>query len=87
MKTIYKGHEIAVTRERSMGGWTQLYYGVFRVSDGYECTSGFCDTSDSTRTFTRILKDRVDAELACTDPWNEQYNRQPIGYMQQRGAA
>lgn len=87
MKTIYKGHEITVTRERSMGGWTQLYYGVFRVSDGYECTSGFCDTSDSTRTFTRILKDRVDAELACADPWNEQYSEQPIGYMQQRGAA
>lgn len=71
MKTSYKGHEITVTRERSMGGWTQIYYGVFRESDGYECTSGFCDTSDSTRTFTRILKDRVDAELADDDPWAE----------------
>lgn len=71
MKTTYKGHEITVTRERSMGGWTQIYYGVFRASDGYECTSGFCDTSDSTRTFTRILKDRVDAELDDADPWGE----------------
>jgi hypothetical protein len=87
MRTIYKGHEIDVRRERSMGGWTQLYYGVFRVADGYECTSGFCDTSDSTLTFTRILKDRVDAELASADPWDEQFKTRRWGYMQQRGAA
>lgn len=87
MITIYKGHEITVTRERSMGGWSQLYWGIFRVSDGYECASSFCDTSDSTCTFTRILKDRIDSELASADPWDEQYKNQPIGYMQQRGAA
>lgn len=71
MKCVYKGHEITVTRERSMAGYSMLYYGVFRQSDGYECTSGFSDSSETVKEFMEIMKERVDAELAEDDPWGE----------------
>ena len=71
MKTIYKGHEITVTREKSMAGYSMLYYSVFRVFDGYECTSGFSDSSETIKEFTGIMKERIDAELAEDDPWCE----------------
>jgi hypothetical protein len=71
MKTAYKGHEITVTREKCMGGWSQLFYGVFRISDGHECASGFSSGSETPREFTTILKERIDAELADADPWGE----------------
>lgn len=45
MKTIYKGHEIEVTRDRSMAGYSMLFYNVFRQSDGYETI----DTGDHVR--------------------------------------
>lgn len=78
MKTEYRGHEIEVKRERCMGGWTMLYYSIFRISDGYECTSGCTEDTSPVRTYVGYMKERVDAELAEDDPW---------GYMQQRGAA
>lgn len=71
MKTIYKGHEITVTREKSMAGYDMLFYGVFRVSDGYECDSGYSDSNETVKEFTAMLKERVDAELAEDAPWCE----------------
>jgi hypothetical protein len=71
MKLIYKGHEITVTRERSMAGYSMLYYSVFRESDGYECDSGFSDSDDTVKDFVDMMKERVDAELAEDDPWGE----------------
>lgn len=71
MTTIHKGHEITVTREKSMAGYDMLFYAVFRVSDGYECTSGFSDSSETIKEFTGIMKERIDAELAEDDPWGE----------------
>lgn len=71
MKVIYKGHEIIVTRERSMAGYTLLYYSVFRQSDGYECTSGYEDSNEKVKDMVGIMKERVDAELAEDDPWGE----------------
>ena len=85
MKTVYKGHEIDVRRERCMGGWSQLYYSIFRLSDGHECTSGFTTDTSPVRTYVGYMRDRVDAELAGADPWGER--EYPAGYMQQRGAA
>jgi hypothetical protein len=71
MKTTYKGHEIDVRREQSMGGDDLLYYSIFRVSDGYECTSGFTTDSSTPAEYTGYMKERIDAELAEADPWGE----------------
>jgi hypothetical protein len=71
VKTQYRGHEIDVTRGLCMGGWSMIFYWIFRVSDGYECTSGFSDTTDTVSEFTMHMKERVDAELAEADPWCE----------------
>lgn len=71
MRLIYRGHEITVTRERCLGGWDMLYTAIFRVSDGYECTS-FCeDSGEKVRDQVRYMKQRIDAELAEDDPWME----------------
>ena len=87
MKTFYRGHEIEVKRQRSMGGWPMLYYSIFRASDGYECTSGCTEDSTPVREYLKYMKERVDNELAEADPWGEQADKYPPGYMQQRGAA
>lgn len=71
MKTIHREHEITVTREQALGGWTQIYYSIFRASDGYECASGFCDCSETVHEFTEHLKARIDSELAESNPWGE----------------
>jgi hypothetical protein len=71
VKSIYRGHEIIVEREKSRGGWSQLTYSVFRISDGYECTSGFEDSEERVLDKIRQLQRRVDTELAETDPWGE----------------
>jgi hypothetical protein len=71
MKVFYKGYEITVTKEKCLGGWVQTDYSVFRTVDGFECTSGFEDTSDSVRETIQYLKERIDAELKTDDPWGE----------------
>lgn len=71
MKGVHRGHDIQVTRERSMGGDTLIYYSIFRHSDGYECTSGFSYDDSPVRTFFGYMKERVDAELKTDDPWGE----------------
>lgn len=71
MKAIYRGHEINVNRERSMGGDDLLYYSIFRLSDGYECTSSFTYDDSPVATYMKYMKERVDAELAEDDPWME----------------
>ena len=71
MQTIYRGHEINLSRERCMGGWDMLYYSIYRQSDGYECASGFTEDESPLRTYMKYMKERVDAELADADPWGE----------------
>ena len=71
MKVEYKGHEIDVWRERCLGGWPLLYYSIFRMSDGYECTSGFTEDTSPVRTYVGYMKKRIDAEIAEADPWGE----------------
>lgn len=71
MKTIYRGHEIEAKREKCLAGYKLLYFSVFRVEDGYECTSGYTTGDDTVKDFTDHLKKRVDAELASSNPWGE----------------
>lgn len=63
MKVNYRGCDIEVTRERSMGGDMLLYYSIFRTKDGYEVTSGFWYGSDKIRDYIRYMKERVDEEI------------------------
>lgn len=72
MKTVYRGHELEAKRERCLGGWDLLYYSIFRVSDGYECDSGFTSDESPVRTYIGYMKERVDAELAEDNPWSDQ---------------
>ena len=67
MKATYRGHIISVTREKCMGGWSQIYYSVFR--DGRECTTGFTSDASPVREFIGHMKDRVDEELKLEKPW------------------
>jgi hypothetical protein len=64
MKTIYRGHEIDVKRERCLAGYALLYYSVFRVGDWYEVTSGYEDSAETVRDMVGHMKARVDAEIA-----------------------
>lgn len=71
MKVNYKGYEIDVRREKCLGGWSMLYYSIFRESDGYECASSFSDCTDTVQDYIGYMKERIDAELLDEDPWGE----------------
>ena len=68
---VYRKHEIAAWREESLGGFDLLYYSIFRVSDGYECTSGFTYDESTPEVFAKLLEGRIDEELKDADPWGE----------------
>lgn len=71
MKTVYRGHEIDAHREKCLAGYRLLYFSVFRASDGYECLSSFSTGDDKPADMIEYLKQRVDAELASPNPWDE----------------
>lgn len=59
MKVTYRGCEIEAKRDTALGGWTEIYWSVFRVRDQYELMSGFGDY-DTVRGAIRGLKECVD---------------------------
>lgn len=71
MKVNYKGHEISVSREKSMAGYSMLYFSIFRLSDGYECLTSFEDSAETVKDKVNQLKERIDNELKEEDPWGE----------------
>lgn len=71
MKTSYRGFTIDAHREKCMGGWSLLYYSIYRESDGYECVCNFEDSAERARDKVVQLKRRVDAELMEKHPWDE----------------
>jgi len=71
MQVVYKAHEINVTKEKCLAGYTMLYWSIFRISDGFECDSGCMDSDDTVRTIVKVFKGRIDAELKEEDPWME----------------
>ena len=78
MRVSYRGHEINVERGVSLGGDSNIYYSIFRDSDGYECTSGFTSDTSTVKEFIGYMKERVDGELASDDPWDEMFkDKQP----------
>lgn len=64
MTRIYRGHEIDCHRARAMGGWDNLYYSVFRLSDMYEVSSGFTTGSDRIVDYVKYMKEHVDEYIA-----------------------
>ena len=58
MKTIYRGCEIEVTREKCLGGWSMIYFSVF--DNRFEVTSGFSESNDTVLEFIKDMKDLVD---------------------------
>lgn len=71
MKTQYKGYEIDVSREPSLGGCSMIYYTITRMSDGYECLCSFEDSSETVRDKIKHLKERINNEHEERDPWGE----------------
>lgn len=58
--TTYKGFEIDVSREPSLGGDELLYYSIFRESDGWEMESNFTSGSENPFILVEALKGHVD---------------------------
>lgn len=71
MKVKYKGYEIDVSRESSLGGCSMIYYTVTRMSDGYECLCSFEDSSETVRDKIKQLKERINNEHSGDDIWGE----------------
>lgn len=71
MKRNYRGHEITVFRDQSLGGDVYLYYTIIRLSDGYICVDNFTSGAETVREFMGHMKERVDNELQEDDPWGE----------------
>ena len=71
MKVVYRGYEIDVRRERSVGGEKLLYFTIIRLSDGYICEASYSTGSDSVRQMVKCMKELIDAELLEHDPWME----------------
>jgi len=72
VKVVYRGHEIEVKRERCLGGWSELYTSVFRLSDGLECVCACEDSAEKVVDQVRYMKERIDEELASNNPWDEE---------------
>ncbi len=45
MKLTHRGYDIVATRERALGGWTEVYWHACRKRDGYMLFDGFGDFS------------------------------------------
>ena len=72
MKVKYRGYEIEVKRERCLGGWSELYTTIYRLSDGLECVCYCEDSAEKVVDQVRYMKKRIDDELASDNPWCEQ---------------
>lgn len=71
MKAHYRGYTISAKRERALGGWDNLYYSIYRDSDGREMVCNFTTGEDTVRDYILYMKERIDAEHATPDPWDE----------------
>lgn len=58
MKTIYKGCEIEVTRDKCLDGCDRLFFSVF--DNGFEVAFGFSESGGTVREFIEALKEVVD---------------------------
>lgn len=71
IKREYKGHIIEVNRARYLGGWDMLYYDIYHIKDGYECTSGYTEDTSTEQEYVGYMEKRIDAELQEPNSWGE----------------
>lgn len=79
MRVEYRGYDIEVKREKSLGGNVLLYFSIYRKSDGYECLCDFEDSDETVRDKVKQLKERIDNEHLEINPWNEDDDDFPYG--------
>lgn len=60
MRVDYRGFEIEANREKSMGGWSNIYYTVMRKEDGWFLEDSFYGGEDRIGSFVEDLKVLVD---------------------------
>lgn len=72
MKVNYKGFEITAEREKSLGGWDNLYYTVMRISDGWFMHDSFTEDSSKIRDFIGYLKENVDSYYENPSEWEDE---------------
>lgn len=68
----HRGYRIQVCREQSLAGEMLLYFSVMRIDDGWFCVDSFTDSDESITELLGHLINRIDAEMAQDDPWDEQ---------------
>ena len=74
MKINYKGFEIKVWQEESLGGWDNLYYYVMRIEDGYMLDEGFSEGKDKLKDFCNDLKQLVDEYLEHPSWYEDEFD-------------
>lgn len=71
-KLCYKGHDIEVTLEESLGAGDHIYYSVFRVEDGFEVDSGWTFPDETVDGMLDYLKRMVERRIVdCLSEENE----------------
>lgn len=71
VKASYRGYTIDVRRERCMAGYHMLYTTIVRDADAFIAEELVEDSDELVQDQVRYMKGRIDAELECEDPWNE----------------
>jgi hypothetical protein len=71
MKLEYKGFDIEVNKEKSVGGDEFLYYSAFRKNDDWELTSGSVAASNSVREWVNDMKKLVDEYLENPEEYED----------------
>lgn len=56
IKVVYKGFEIKAEREKTLGGWENIYYTVMCIKDGWYLEDSFYGGEDKVRDFINSLK-------------------------------
>jgi hypothetical protein len=60
VRVVYKGYEINVKREESLGGWDNVYYHIMRIDDGYFLEDSFSLGEEHIRDVVKACKQMVD---------------------------
>lgn len=63
MKTTYKGFQIEVKREKSLGGDYPLYFNIIRLSDNWILDDSFEYSDEKVKDKLKDLKSTVDDYL------------------------
>ena len=63
MKVTYKGFIIDVKRDWAIGGWENIYYSAYRISDGWCLEESFTNSAEMVKDLIEEMKELVDLYL------------------------